>query len=406
MGPHIGARRRPGGVKGATFDKAAWSGAPGPSPARTGGRSSASWSPSAFDAVIGLAAAAALPGHPRHGHPRRRQDAGGRAGHRHRARRAGRRRARRRRSAGTRRRSARASSTSCARRCSTRSSGCRSPSSPARRPGALDQPPEQRRHRRPERGHRHARVGGVATSSCWSPRWRRCSCSSGGSRCSRSWCCRCSSSRPSGSGRALQRITREQMDLNAQMNTQMTERFNVAGALLVKLFGRHERRAAAFSAAPRRCATSASGRRMYGRVFFVALGLVGAMGAAAVYGVGAFHGDRRRRSRSARSWPWRPTPPGSTNRSPSLTNARVDLMTALVSFERVFEVLDAPVAIEDRPGAVDLSPRPAASSSTTSRSATRRPSTVSIASLETPGGATASRSSTDEQVRGAARHRR
>ena len=92
---------------------------------------------------------------------------------------------------------------------------------------------------------------------------------------------------------------------------------------------------------------------MYGRVFFVALGLVGAVGAAAVYGVGAqmvIDGTITVGTLVAlAAYVTRLYEPLT-----SLTNARVDVMTALVSFERVFEVLDAPVAIEDRPGAVDL----------------------------------------------------
>ena len=85
---------------------------------------------------------------------------------------------------------------------------------------------------------------------------------------------------------------------------------------------------------------------MYGRVFFVALGLVGAVGAAAIYGVGAPPRRVRRASRPAR---WSPSPRSSTRvyqPLTGLTNARVDLMTSMVSFERVFEVLDAPEPIQ------------------------------------------------------------
>ncbi len=92
---------------------------------------------------------------------------------------------------------------------------------------------------------------------------------------------------------------------------------------------------------------------MYGRVFFVALGLVGALGAAAIYGIGAHlvvDGNISSGTLVALA--------ALVTRvySPltGLTNARVDLMTAMVSFERVFEVLDAPEGITDRPGAVDL----------------------------------------------------
>jgi ATP-binding cassette subfamily B protein len=92
---------------------------------------------------------------------------------------------------------------------------------------------------------------------------------------------------------------------------------------------------------------------MYGRVFFVALGLVGALGAAAVYGVGAHFvvsGDISDGTLVAlAALVTRVYQPLT-----GLTNARVDLMTAMVSFERVFEVLDAPEAVVDRPGAIDL----------------------------------------------------
>ena len=120
---------------------------------------------------------------------------------------------------------------------------------------------------------------------------------------------------------------------------------------------------------------------MYGRVFFVALGLVGALGAAAIYGVGAHlvvDGDITPGTLVALAALVARVYPPLTG----LTNARVDLMTAMVSFERVFEVLDAPEAIAERPGAVDLVDPRDGSSSTTSRSATRRPSESSIASLE------------------------
>ncbi|MFZ1488929.1 MAG: ABC transporter ATP-binding protein [Ilumatobacteraceae bacterium] len=154
-------------------------------------------------------------------------------------------------------------------------------------------------------------------------------------------------------GRRMQQLSREQMGLNAEMHTQMTERFNVSGALLVKLFGRHDDEVGAFSSRAGRVRDIGVRSAMYGRVFFVALGLVGAIGAAVIYGIGAqlvVSGE---------------ITPGTLVALAALvarvyqplnglTNARVDLMTSFVSFERVFEVLDAPVAIVDRPGAVDL----------------------------------------------------
>ncbi len=154
-------------------------------------------------------------------------------------------------------------------------------------------------------------------------------------------------------GRRLQDIARRQMVHNATMNTQMTERFNVAGALLVKLFGDERRELDTFTTQANAVRDDGVSAAMLGRVFFVALGLVGAVGTAAIYGIGAWlvvDGD---------------ITPGTLvalaalvtriyQPLTGLTNARVDLMTSMVSFERVFEVLDAPEPITDRPGAVDL----------------------------------------------------
>ncbi len=154
-------------------------------------------------------------------------------------------------------------------------------------------------------------------------------------------------------GRRLQAISRANMEYNAQMNTQMSERFNVSGALLVKLFGRHDREIAMF--AKRASGVRDTGVRsaMYGRVFFVALGLVGALGAAAVYGIGAHLAVSG--SLSAGTLVALATLVARVYQPlTGLTNARVDLMTAFVSFERVFEVLDAPVSIVDAPSAIDL----------------------------------------------------
>ena len=83
------------------------------------------------------------------------------------------------------------------------------------------------------------------------------------------------------------KIFRRQMQHNATMNTQMTERFNVAGATLVKLFG-DERRINAFSTQANAVRDAGISSAMLGRVFFVALGLVGAIGTAAIYGIGAW----------------------------------------------------------------------------------------------------------------------
>lgn len=154
-------------------------------------------------------------------------------------------------------------------------------------------------------------------------------------------------------GRRLQAISREQMQRDAAMNSQMAERFNVAGALLVKLFGRGDDEVATFSNRARDVRDAGIRNAMFGRVFFVALGLVGALGAAAIYGIGAHlvvDGQITDGTLVAlAALVTRVYQPLT-----GLTNARVDLMTAMVSFERVFEVLDAPEFVTDRPGAVDL----------------------------------------------------
>jgi len=154
-------------------------------------------------------------------------------------------------------------------------------------------------------------------------------------------------------GRQLQAITRESMNLNADMNTTMTERFNVSGALLVKLFGNHDDEAGSFSSRAGRVRDIGVRSAMYGRVFFIALTLVGALGTVAVYYIGGqlvISGAITLGTLIALATYVAQIYGPLT----ALTNARVDVMTALVSFERVFEVLDTPSAIVDRPGAVDL----------------------------------------------------
>jgi ATP-binding cassette subfamily B protein len=137
------------------------------------------------------------------------------------------------------------------------------------------------------------------------------------------------------------------------MNTQTTERFNVAGASLVKLFGSGDREQAAFDRRAAGVRDTGIRSAMYGRVFFVALGLVAAIGTAAIYGVGALmvvDGSISTGTLVAlAALVTRVYQPLT-----GLTNARVDLMTSMVSFERVFEVLDAPEAIRERAGAIDL----------------------------------------------------
>jgi ATP-binding cassette subfamily B protein len=154
-------------------------------------------------------------------------------------------------------------------------------------------------------------------------------------------------------GPTLQRLTRESMQLNASMNNTIAERFNVGGALVVKLFGRHKQESETFSERAGRVRDIGIQTAMYSRVLFVALGLVAAIGTAIVYFVGgnlAISGTIGVGTIAAFtvyvSQIYQPLT--------QLANARVDVLTALVSFERVFEVLDFPPFIDDRPGAFDL----------------------------------------------------
>jgi len=154
-------------------------------------------------------------------------------------------------------------------------------------------------------------------------------------------------------GRRLQRLTRESMQLNAEMGSMMTERFNVAGAMLVKLFGRPREESAAFA----RNAVGVRGigvtQAMYGQVFPVMLGLLAAVVTALVYGVGgvevirgAFEVGTLVALAQLITRVYGPIA--------SLSNVQVQVMTALVSFDRVFEVLDLEPLITEKPGAVAL----------------------------------------------------
>ncbi|HZS13487.1 MAG TPA: ABC transporter ATP-binding protein [Candidatus Dormibacteraeota bacterium] len=154
-------------------------------------------------------------------------------------------------------------------------------------------------------------------------------------------------------GRRLQAITRESYALNAQMNTTMTERFNVAGALLVKLFGRAGDEARGFQQKAGRVRDIGVQQAMYSRIFFTSLMLTASLATAVVYGWGgvlATSGALQVGTVVALgTYLTRLYGPLT-----ALSNVNVDVMTALVSFERVFEVLDLPPMIADKPGAVTL----------------------------------------------------
>ncbi len=156
-------------------------------------------------------------------------------------------------------------------------------------------------------------------------------------------------------GRRLSAITRRGFDLNAVMNTQMTERFNVSGALLVKLFGNRKRESKEFSDRAAEVRDIGIQSAMYSRTFLIALALVGAIGTALVYWIGgqlvisdAITLGTLVALAALVTRIYEPLT--------ALSSARVDIMTALVSFDRVFEVLDLRNSLDDKEDAIDLPP--------------------------------------------------
>jgi ATP-binding cassette subfamily B protein len=152
-------------------------------------------------------------------------------------------------------------------------------------------------------------------------------------------------------GRRLAGITREAANLNASMNTTMTERFNVSGAQLVKLFGRPDAETASFTARAARVRDVGVLSAMYGRAFLVALTLVAALAQALTYGLGgwlALSGEMSTGAVVALALLLTRLYGPLT----ALSNVQVDVMSALVSFERVFEVLDLPATVAEKPDAV------------------------------------------------------
>ncbi len=156
-------------------------------------------------------------------------------------------------------------------------------------------------------------------------------------------------------GRRLQAMTRESMVVNAEMSNQMTERFNVAGALLVKLFGRPREESESFSSKAAVVRDVGVRIAMANRWFFTSLTLVAALATAVTYGFGGnlvIQGALTLGTLLALVGLLAQLYGPLT----ALSNVRVDVMTALVSFERVFEVLDLPPLVKDP---VDPIPIPA-----------------------------------------------
>ncbi len=154
-------------------------------------------------------------------------------------------------------------------------------------------------------------------------------------------------------GRRLADLTRERYRLNGEMGQMMTERFNVSGALLVKLFGDPDRESASFDRRAGRVRDIGVTTAMYQRVLMTALGLLASLATALVYGLGgvmAISGSIAIGTVVALT--------AYLNRLygplTSLSNVQVDVMTTLVSFERVLEVLDLQPSITDRADAREL----------------------------------------------------
>ena len=154
-------------------------------------------------------------------------------------------------------------------------------------------------------------------------------------------------------GRKLQSYTRQSFDINASMSSTMTERFNVSGALLVSLYGNSRKEKEEFSAKARKVADMGISIAMLNRVFFIALTSIAAVATAVAYGFGghlAINGEitvgtlLAITALLARLY-------GPLT---ALSNVRVDVMSALVSFERVFEVLDLQPMVVDQAGAIEL----------------------------------------------------
>ncbi|MEV4449906.1 ABC transporter ATP-binding protein [Streptomyces mirabilis] len=151
-------------------------------------------------------------------------------------------------------------------------------------------------------------------------------------------------------GKRLQRMTREGMQLDAEMGSMMNERFNVSGAMLVKLYGRPDQETALFADKAGRVRDITAGAVVYGRLLFIIVTVLTALTTALVYGVGGdlvINGTLQVGALVAmvtlllRLY-------GPVNQ---LSSMQINVMTALVSFDRVFEVLELKPLIAERPGA-------------------------------------------------------
>ena len=154
-------------------------------------------------------------------------------------------------------------------------------------------------------------------------------------------------------GRRLQALTRESFSVNAEMSSTMTERFNVSGAMLVALYGEPDREREYFRSRARRVADIGIKMAMLNRLFFIALTSVAAVATAFAYGIG---GNLAIKGGVTVGTLLAITALLARLYGPltALSNVRIDVMTSLVSFERVFEVLDLEPMVKSKENALVL----------------------------------------------------
>ena len=182
-------------------------------------------------------------------------------------------------------------------------------------------------------------------------------------------------------GRKLQRLTRDSFNLNAEMSATMTERFNVSGALLVSLYGNPSKENSYFSTRARKVADIGISIALLNRIFFIALTSIAAVATAFAYGVGG-HLTINKEITLGTLLAITALLARLYGPLTALSNVRVDVMTALVSFERVFEVLDLTPMVRDKEGAREISQGPLSIRFSDVRFSYPRAEEISLASLE------------------------
>lgn len=182
-------------------------------------------------------------------------------------------------------------------------------------------------------------------------------------------------------GRKLQRLTRDSFNLNAEMSATMTERFNVSGALLVSLYGDPKVENSYFSTRARRVADIGISIALLNRIFFIALTSIAAVATAFAYGVGG-HLTINKEITLGTLLAITALLARLYGPLTALSNVRVDVMTALVSFERVFEVLDLTPMVRDKEAAKPLSSGPLNIAFSNVKFSYPRAEEISLASLE------------------------